>query len=153
MDLIKEAGLNTLLGMGMTFLVLILLSLIIALFGKILNGGFTVKKATGESEAVDASRTPEVTKVPSKDAGTPQEECPAGSRAPADTTDTPEGDGSLMAVIASAVAAYEGDVTPEIVALISVAVMAYQAEAGSSLKPGMGGFAARKIRKSRRHFA
>ena len=40
MELIKEAGLNTLLGMGMTFVVLITLSLIISLFGKILSGGF-----------------------------------------------------------------------------------------------------------------
>ena len=37
-ELMKQAGLNTLLGMGTTFAVLILLSLIIAAFGKVLGG-------------------------------------------------------------------------------------------------------------------
>ena len=145
-ELIKEAGLNTLLGMGMTFLVLITLSLIIALFGKVLNGGFKKEAA------------PSVSKTPSA----PAEKKPAADapkaeqtrQAAVDAAGTPEEDPALMAVIAAAVAAYEeGDVSSETAAVIAAAIAAYEEETGVELKPGISGFAVRKIRKSRKHVA
>lgn len=48
-ELLKQAGQNTLLGMGITFGVLILLSIIIALFGFLFNS-FRKKKKEGEEE-------------------------------------------------------------------------------------------------------
>ena len=59
MELIKEAALNTLLGMGMTFLVLISLSLIITLFGKILNGGFNKPKPEPKKSTPAPAPAPE----------------------------------------------------------------------------------------------
>ena len=47
----KEAALNTVLGMGTTFVVLIFLSLIIALMGKILSGGFKKPEAAAPKKA------------------------------------------------------------------------------------------------------
>lgn len=132
MELMKEAGLNTLLGMGMTFLVLILLSFIISLFGKILNGAQSRDRSTpaparkGTDEAAERSAAAEV---------------------PAAAAETvPAGDDALMAVIAAAVAAYESEsLSPEIAAVIAAAVTAYE---------GVGsGYVVRKIRKSRRHVA
>ena len=120
MELIKEAALNTLLGMGMTFLVLISLSLIITLFGKILNGGFNKPK-------------PE-----------PKKSTPA----PASGDEA-----ELMAVISAAVAAYEdSDVSPEIVAVIAAAIAASEQKTFSGI-PSAKNFAARRIRKSRKHVA
>lgn len=141
MSLIKEAALNTLLGMGMTFLVLISLSLIISLFGKLLSGGFGKAKSTASKAAPKAE--PETKQVPAKTAAAPG------------VAGTPEGDDdlALMAVISAAVAAYEDGLSPEIVAVIAAAVAA--AESGKTITgtPGASGFAARRIRKSRKHIA
>ncbi len=83
---IQQAGLNTLLGMGTTFAVLILLALVIALFGKVVGGASnrTVKKTVVQQ---------------------------AAPKAPALTEDVQEDvtdDTELVAVIAAAIAAYEG---------------------------------------------
>ena len=83
---IQQAGLNTLLGMGTTFTVLILLALVIALFGKVVGGASnrTIRKTVVQQAS---PKTP----VVSEDI---QE----------DVTDDTE----LIAVIAAAIAAYEG---------------------------------------------
>ncbi len=126
MELMKEAGLNTILGMGMTFLVLILLSGIITMFGRAITA-FQNKAASDRKKELKESAPQEVREVPA----------PA---APA-----PAGDGDLMAVLAAAVAAFESDtMSPEIAAVIAAAVAAYE---------GSSGYVVRKIRKSRKHVA
>ena len=84
-ELMEKAGLNTLIGMGTVFTVLILISLIIALFGLIpkIQAAFS-KKETEEPK-------PAVTQAP------------AIVEAVAEDDDT-----ELVAVIAAAIAAYEG---------------------------------------------
>lgn len=87
-ELMGQAGLNTVLGMGTTFVILILLALLISLF-KFIPNGQTKKKAAAKEEDV----TPE------------QALSEAAEEAPAeDLTD----DGELVAVIAAAIAASEG---------------------------------------------
>ena len=139
-ELMQQAGLNTLLGMGMTFTVLILLSIIIAIFGKVIGGAGREKPARKKKQ---------------KEA--PAEEAPGraltegGQGAEAQTaaagiSGDPMNDPVLTAVIAAAVAAYESDdLSPETVAVIAAAVAAYE---------GAGkGYVVRKIRKSRRHIS
>ena len=100
---IQQAGMNTLLGMGTTFAVLILLACVIALFGKVVGGASnrTVKKKTAAQ--------------PASAAAAPVEE------AAEELADDME----LVAVIAAAIAAYEG-------------------------KQSADGFVVRSIRKARR---
>lgn len=100
----QQAGLNTLLGMGLTFVVLILLALIIAAFGRILT------------KFNDSRRIVKTTEAP-----------PAPAAAVPVTAPTEElsDDTELVAVIAAAIAAYEGRQTTD-------------------------GFVVRSIRKSRR---
>ena len=93
---IQQAGMNTLLGMGTTFAVLILLALVIALFGKVVGG---------------ASNKTAVSKK-------------APAPAPAPVLPAAE-DTELVAVIAAAIAAFEG-------------------------KQSTDGFVVRSIRKARR---
>lgn len=139
MELIKEAALNTLLGMGMTFLVLISLSLIITLFGKILNGGFNKPK-------------PEPKKSTPAPAPAPEPEPVEAVAEPAAAVATGD-DAELMAVISAAVAAYESsDVSPEIAAVIAAAIAASEQKTFSGV-PSAKNFAARRIRKSRKHVA
>ena len=136
MELIREAGLNTLLGMGMTFLVLISLSLIIALFGRILNGG--IPKHEKAPAPLPQPKVPEKTKV----------QAASG----ADRASLKAGKGPEQAA-SSAVS--DGGVAPEIIAVISAAVAAFESEGGAATSPvpGVSGFAVRKIRKSRKHVA
>ena len=139
MELIKEAALNTLLGMGMTFLVLISLSLIITLFGKILNGGFNKPK-------------PEPKKSTPAPAPAPEPEPVEAAVEPAAAVASGD-DAELMAVISAAVAAYESsDVSPEIMAVIAAAIAASEQKTFSGI-PSAKNFAARRIRKSRKHVA
>ena len=86
---IQQAGLNTLLGMGTTFFILILLAVVIAIFGKAV-GGFMEKT---RQQTVTVSE-PESAAAPAAPALEAEEEL-------AD-------DLVLAAVIAAAVAAYEG---------------------------------------------
>ena len=102
---IQQAALNTLLGMGTTFAVLILLALVIALFGRIVGG---------------ASKKPAKSKAPAQSA-------PAAAAAIPAAVEEEElaDDMELVAVIAAAVAAFEG-------------------------KQSTDGFVVRSIRKARR---
>lgn len=90
-EILKKAGLNTLLGMGTVFCVLIFISLIISLFKYIpaIQAAFT-KKPKDEAAAV-AAPAPKVTATKTAEAATD--------------------DAELIAVIAAAIAAAEGTTT------------------------------------------
>lgn len=83
---LENAGLNTLLGMGMAFAILIFISLIISLF-PILFGG-NKKKKTSDKEIAQKAMDNTISQIAE------QEEL--------------VGDAELVAVIAAAIAAYEG---------------------------------------------
>ena len=102
---IQQAAMNTLLGMGTTFAVLILLALVIALFGKVVSS---------------ASNSPVKSKTVAQTAPAPAPAVPA-VEAEEELTDDME----LVAVIAAAIAAFEG-------------------------KQSTDGFVVRSIRKARR---
>lgn len=96
-ELMQQAGLNTLLGMGTTFFVLILLSLIIAAFGRIFTG-IDKKKIEKASKEEAAKRAAE----------------PAPAAAPAPAPVAQSDDGALVAVIAAAVSAYREQAEPTV---------------------------------------
>ena len=102
---IQQAGMNTLLGMGTTFAVLILLALVIALFGRVVGG---------------ASNKTSMSKAAVSPAPAPAAAVPAVEEAEELADDT-----ELVAVIAAAIAAFEG-------------------------KQSTDGFVVRSIRKARR---
>lgn len=106
-ELMEQAALNTILGMGTTFIILILLAVIISCFAFIGKAQENKKK----KEAVI------------KEAQAPAEEPAAAVETAAPVSD----DGELIAVIAAAIAASEGQTTTD-------------------------GFVVRSIRKSRRKF-
>ena len=143
MELIKEAALNTVLGMGTTFVVLIFLSLVINLMGKILTGAFNKPKEAAPKKAAPA---PEPEPERAAQNALAEVETEAAAAASGD-------DAELMAVISAAVAAYESsDISPEVMAVIAAAIAASE-EKQFSGTPSLKGFAARKIRKSRKHVA
>ena len=85
---IQQAAMNTLLGMGTTFAVLVLLALVIALFGKIVGG---------------ASNKTSMSKAAVQAAPAPAAAVPAVEEAEELTDDL-----ELVAVITAAIAAFEG---------------------------------------------
>ncbi len=93
----QKAGLNTLLGMGTVFIVLILLSFVISCFGLINKAQAAAeKKKMAELEAEEAkSDRAAVTEEPAQAVA---DEVPAG-----------EDDDELIAVISAAIAAYEAE--------------------------------------------
>ncbi len=97
-ELMQQAGLNTLLGMGTTFVILILLSLIIALFGRLLTS-FSKKKIEEEDKKEKEAAA--------KRAATASAPAAAAPAAPAASDD-----GQLVAVIAAAIAAYRAEAEP-----------------------------------------
>lgn len=100
-ELMAQAGLNTVLGMGTTFVILILISFIISLFpliGKAQKAN-EEKKAAAAKKAAPAPAAPAAVAAPA----------PA---APAPAAD-PMNDSQLVAVIAAAVAAAEGRTTTD----------------------------------------
>lgn len=94
-DSMAKAGLNTLIGMGVVFAVLILISFIISLFGYIpkIQAAFSKKKANAET---------------SKAAPAPAAPAPVVEEV-VDYSDDLE----LVAVIAAAIAAYEGETSTD----------------------------------------
>lgn len=99
-ELMQQAGLNTLLGMGTTFFVLILLSLIIAGFGRIFTSleKKRIEDAKKKDEEAKKNADPFVTAIPVANQAAPA--------APA------AGDDALIAVIAAAVSAYREQAEP-----------------------------------------
>ena len=102
-ELMQQAGLNTLLGMGTTFFVLILLSLIIAGFGK-----FFV--SWDKSKAEKARKKDEESKKSSDSFVTAKPAPTQASLAP----QAAAGDDALIAVIAAAVSAYREQEEPNV---------------------------------------
>ena len=84
---IQQAGMNTLLGMGTTFAVLILLALVIALFGKVVGGASNKKAASKPVQPAPA---------------------PVAAAPVAEEAEELADDMELVAVIAAAIAAFEG---------------------------------------------
>lgn len=84
---LENAGLNTLLGMGMAFTILIIISLIISLFPVFIGGG-NKKKKESDKEIAEKAMDNTISQIAE------QEEL--------------VGDTELVAVIAAAIAAYEG---------------------------------------------
>ena len=91
-ELMEQAGLNTVLGMGTTFAVLILISLVISLF-PLLNKSQAKKKAAAPAAAPAPA--------------------PAAPAAEPVAETTEENDETLIAVIAAAIAASEGRATTD----------------------------------------
>lgn len=100
-ELMAQAGLNTILGMGTTFVILILISFIIGLFPLIGKA----QKASEEKKAAAKKAAPAAEAAPVKATA------PAPA-APAPAAD-PMNDSQLVAVIAAAVAAAEGRTTTD----------------------------------------
>ncbi len=100
-ELMAQAGLNTVLGMGTTFVILILISFIIGLFPLIGKA----QKANEEKKAAAAKKAAPAPAAPATAAA------PAPA-APAPAAD-PMNDSQLVAVIAAAVAAAEGRTTTD----------------------------------------
>ncbi len=100
-ELMAQAGLNTVLGMGTTFVILILISFIIGLFPLIGKA----QKANEEKKAAAAKKA------------APAPAAPAAAAAPAPAAPAPAADpmndSQLVAVIAAAVAAAEGRTTTD----------------------------------------
>lgn len=105
-ELMEQAALNTILGMGTTFIILILLAVIISCFAFIGKAQENKKK---------------------KEAVIKEAQAPAAEPAAVETAAPVSDDGELIAVIAAAIAASEGQTTTD-------------------------GFVVRSIRKSRRKF-
>lgn len=137
-ELIGQAAMNTLLGMGTTFAVLILLSLIIALFGSIFLSRQKAKEAEAEKkEKEEAQKSSPVETVLSAE--------PAAA-APADGQ--PD-DGTLIAVLSAAVHAAEND--DATVAVIAAAIAEYESGTrGMQMPADPEEFVARRIRRIRR---
>ena len=145
MDILKEAGLNTLLGMGTTFIVLIVLSLIIYLFGKLLNRGAALNKTSaGEKDVSSAQGSQKPFESQTGPGGILSSSDPSAAQASGRPGQVP----SMAPDGMPAAGSIDGDyIAPEILAVISAAVAAAEGKAGVS------GFEVRKIRKSRRHIA
>ena len=97
--LVKEAGLNTLLGMGTVFIVLLFLSFVIGNIHWVPDLVEKRKKSKEEAKAAEAAKSAPAAAVQSSDA--------AAAALAADTA-VEEDDSELAAVIAAAVAAFEG---------------------------------------------
>lgn len=139
-ELMEQAGMNTLLGMGTTFAVLILLSLIIALFGSILKA--REKKKTEErlrrEEEEEKKQLAQGAPIPLKDSS-------SGAR----DTAQPEGD-ELIAVLTAAVAAHESACDGQLAAVIGAAVAAYGGQGEPDLPSDPDTFFVRRVRRTRR---
>ncbi len=90
---LENAGLNTLLGMGMAFSILIIISLIISLFPIFIGGG--KKKKESDKEIAEKAINSAVTQIADKE----EEDLSS--------------DMELVAVISAAIAAYEGSTSTE----------------------------------------
>lgn len=131
---VQQAGMNTVLGMGTTFAILILLALVITVFGAVMNrAAGRTKKAAGKVSA------PKLAAAPVKAAEAPAVE---------NTVEPAPGEDELIAVISAAVAAAESDGT--LTAVMAAAVAAYEEDSASVKTHRADEYVARTIRKSRK---
>ena len=133
-EILKIAAIDTVLGMGTTFAILILLALVITVFGAVMNrAAGRTKKADGKVSA------PKPAAAPVKAAEAPAVE---------DTAEPAPGEDELIAVISAAVAAAESDGT--LTAVMAAAVAAYEEDSASVKTHRADEYVARTIRKSRK---
>ncbi len=92
-ETIEQAGLNTLLGMGMAFFVLILIMCVIYLFPVVLGTGEKKNKKKTEQVTTEQSIENTITQIVANE--------------------EQENDAELVAVIAAAIAAYEGSTSTD----------------------------------------
>lgn len=131
---VQQAGMNTVLGMGTTFAILILLALVITVFGTVMN------RAAGRTKkTVSKVSAPGPASAPVKAA-----EAPAADNA----AEPAPGEDELIAVISAAVAAAESDGT--LTAVMAAAVAAYEEDSESVKTHRADEYVARTIRKSRK---
>ena len=130
---VQQAGMNTVLGMGTTFAILILLALVITVFGVVMNS------AAGRTRNT-------VSKVSAPEPAAPVKaaEAPAADSA----AEPAPGEDELIAVISAAVAAAESDGT--LTAVMAAAVAAYEEDSASVKTHRADEYVARTIRKSRK---
>ena len=133
---IQQAGMNTVLGMGTTFAILILLAFVITAFGAVMSSA--ARKATKEAPKKEAEKI----EAPAPEAVSAEKESAGGQ---------PD-DAELIAVIAAAVAAAEGQPANdlELTAILSAAVAAYEEDSEEKIVHPADEFIARTIKKSRR---
>ena len=133
---IQQAGMNTVLGMGTTFAILILLAFVITAFGAVMSSA--ARKAAKEAP----KKAVEKIEAPAPEAAAPEKESTGGQ------TD----DAELIAVIAAAVAAAEGQPASdgELTALLTAAVAAYEEDSAEKIVCPADVFIARTIKKPRR---
>ena len=134
-ELMQQAGMNTLLGMGTTFAVLILLSLIIAMFGSILTS--TADRKMKEQEEKERK---EMEQIAASNASASQKTLAPQPEAQ-DTKTAAQEDTELMAVIAAAVAAYSAQ---------EESCAETNPVSGPEFRPDPNEFVARRIRRIRR---
>jgi len=131
---VQQAGMNTVLGMGTTFAILILLALVITAFGAVMNRAAgrakkTVSKASAPRPAASSEKA-------------------AAAPAAADDDGPAAGEDELIAVISAAVAAAESDAT--LTAVMAAAVAAYEEDSAGVKTHKVDEYVARTIRKSRK---
>ncbi len=130
---VQQAGMNTVLGMGTTFAILILLALVITVFGAAMN------RAAGRTKKAAGVSAPKPAAAPVKAAEAPAVE---------NTAEPAPGEDELIAVISAAVAAAESDGT--LTAVMAAAVAAYEEDTASVKTHRADEYVARTIRKSRK---
>ena len=124
---IINAGYNTLLGMGMAFALLILISLVISLFpliGKISDGKKNKKEKQEEMRLKAMDKT--ISQIEKQESVQAKKDVPAVSVKPLSGTQNTEEE---VAAIAAAIAASEEE-GPELIAVITAAIAAYEEESG-----------------------
>ena len=133
---IQQAGMNTVLGMGTTFAILILLAFVITAFGAVMSSAARKAHKAAPEKAVEKTVAPVV------EAAAPEKENAVGQ---------PD-DAELIAVIAAAVAAAEGQPSSgtELTAILTAAVAAYEEDSEDKIVRPVDEFVARTIKKPRR---
>ena len=133
---IQQAGMNTVLGMGTTFAILILLAFVITAFGAVMSSAARKAHKAAPEKAVEKTVAPVV------EAAAPEKENAVGQ---------PD-DAELIAVIAAAVAAAEGQPSSgtELTAILTAAVAAYEEDSEEKIVRPVDEFVARTIKKPRR---
>lgn len=125
-ELLEQAGMNTFLGMGTTFALLIILSLIIAVFGRAFVN--MEKKKREEADRKEREAAAE------KEAALASAQKKQGSLA-SESSASQSDDDTLVAVLSAAATAAADD--NALIAVITAAVAAYRAEEAAA---GPGGF-------------
>lgn len=115
-ELIGQAGLNTILGMGTTFFVLILLSFVISLF-KYINKAqqhLEEQKRLANAPAPEKLVVEKLERIPDEDTDPMFVAATAGALLASGSIDAGAADGNLIAVITAAIASMRADENPKL---------------------------------------